>query len=159
MKIEYRPIGVIHTPFNTREGMPIQPAGAEGVSGTVEVYPEFAEGLSDLSGFSHILLLYHFHNSTGYQLVVVPFMDSDPRGVFSTRAPKRPNPIGISVVKLLKVDGLRLEVINVDMMDQTPLLDIKPYAPEFDYFPVERIGWLEKAREQVREKKSDNRFK
>jgi len=158
MKVEYRPIGVIHTPFKSREGMPIQPAGADGVRGTVEVFAEFAEGVSDLSGFSQILLLYHFHKSTGYQLLVIPFMDSHPRGVFSTRAPKRPNPIGISVVKLVKVDGSRLQVENVDMMDQTPLLDIKPYAPEFDHYPVERSGWLDKARGQVGEKKSDNRF-
>jgi tRNA-Thr(GGU) m(6)t(6)A37 methyltransferase TsaA len=91
-KIEYQLIGVIHTPFKKREGMPIQPAGADGVQGTVEVFQEFTEGLQDLEGFSHIILLYHFHQSTDAVLRVTPFMDSQPRGVFSTRAPKRPIP-------------------------------------------------------------------
>jgi tRNA-Thr(GGU) m(6)t(6)A37 methyltransferase TsaA len=159
MKMEYHPIGVIHTPFKKREGMPIQPAGADGVHGTVEVFQEFTEGLQDLDGFSNIILLYHFHLSTEASLRVTPFMDSQPHGVFSTRAPKRPNPIGISVVKLIKIEGSILHVENVDIIDETPLLDIKPYVPEFDHFPVDRIGWLEKARNGVREKRSDNRFK
>jgi tRNA-Thr(GGU) m(6)t(6)A37 methyltransferase TsaA len=156
--IEYRAIGVIHTPFKKREGMPIQPAGADGVHGTVEVFQEFTEGLQDLEGFSHIILLYHFHQSTAASLRVTPFMDSQPRGVFSTRAPKRPNPIGISVVKLIEIEGSTLHVENVDIIDKTPLLDIKPYVPEFDHYPVDRIGWLEKARGGVRKKRSDNRF-
>ncbi len=158
-KIEYQPIGVIHSPFKKREGMPIQPAGADGVQGTVEVFQEFTEGLKDLEGFSHIILLYHFHQSIDSPLLVTPFMDSRPRGVFSTRAPKRPNPIGLSVVKLIKVVGSTLHVENVDILNQTPLLDIKPYVPEFDHYPVDRIGWLEKARDGVREKRSDDRFK
>jgi len=158
MKIEYRPIGVIHTPFKNREGMPIQPAGADGVRGTVEVFQAFTGGLQDLEGFSHIILLYHFHKSPDSPLLVTPFMDSQPRGVFSTRAPKRPNPIGISVVKLVKIEGSDLHIENIDILDETPLLDIKPYVPEFDHYPVDRIGWLEKARGGVREKRSDNRF-
>ena len=157
-KIEYQPIGVIHTSFKMREGMPIQPAGADGVQGTVEVFQEFTEGLADLEGFSHIILLYHFHQSIDSPMLVTPFMDSRPRGVFSTRAPKRPNPIGISVVKLIKIQGSNLYVENVDILDRTPLLDIKPYVPEFDHYPADRIGWLEKARGGVREKRSDNRF-
>ena len=159
MKIEYRSIGVIHTPFKKREGMPIQPTGADGVHGTVEVFPEFTEGLQDLEGFSHIILLYHFHQSTDAALRVTPFMDSQPRGVFSTRAPKRPNPIGISVVKLIEIEGSTLHIENVDIIDETPLLDIKPYVPEFDHYPADRIGWLEKARNGIRKKRSDNRFK
>jgi tRNA-Thr(GGU) m(6)t(6)A37 methyltransferase TsaA len=158
-KIEYQSIGVIHSPFKKREGMPIQPAGADGVQGTVEVFQEFTEGLQDLEGFSHIILLYHFHQSTDAVLRVTPFMDSQPRGVFSTRAPKRPNPIGISVVKLIKIEGSTLHIENVDIIDATPLLDIKPYVPEFDHYPADRIGWLEKARNGVRKKRSDNRFK
>jgi len=158
MKIEYQPIGVVCTPFKKREGMPIQPAGADGVQGTVEVFQEFTEGLQDLEGFSHIILLYHFHQSTNASLSVTPFMDSQPRGVFSTRAPKRPNPIGISVVKLIKIERSTLHVENVDIIDETPLLDIKPYVPEFDHYPVDRIGWLEQTRERVRVKRSDNRF-
>ena len=157
-RIEYQPIGVIRTPFKKREGMPIQPVGADGVQGTVEVFLEFTDGLADLDGFSHIFLLYHFHRSTGASLRVTPFMDSQPRGVFSTRAPKRPNSIGISVVRLVKIKGSKLHVENVDTLDGTPLLDIKPYVPEFDHYTVDRIGWLEKAREGVRKKRSDNRF-
>ena len=159
MKIEYQPIGVIHTPFKNREGMPIQPAGADGVQGTVEVFQPFTEGLADLEGFSHIILLYHFHQSVDAPLRVTPFMDTQPRGVFSTRAPKRPNPIGISVVRLVKIQGSVLHVENVDTLDGTPLLDIKPNVPEFDHYPVDRIGWLEKNRKGVRKKRSDNRFK
>lgn len=158
MKIEYQPIGAIHTPFKNRKGMPIQPAGADGVHGTVEVFQEFTEGLTDLEGFSHIILLYHFHQSPDFPLLVTPFMDSQPRGVFSTRAPKRPNPIGMSVVKLVKIEGSDLHVENIDILDKTPLLDIKPYVPEFDHYPVDRIGWLEPARGGVRERRSDNRF-
>ena len=105
------------------------------------------------------MLLYNFHQSIGFSLIVTPFMDSQPRGVFSTRAPKRPNPIGISVVRLIKVEESNVHVENVDMIDQTPLLDIKPYVPEFDHYLADRIGWLEKARGGVREKRSDNRFK
>jgi len=105
------------------------------------------------------MLLYNFHQSIGFSLIVTPFMDSHPRGVFSTRAPKRPNPIGISVVRLIKVEESNVHVENVDMIDQTPLLDIKPYVPEFDHYLADRIGWLEKARGGVREKRSDNRFK
>ncbi len=158
MNIHYHPIGTIHTPFKKREGTPIQPAGAVGVRGTVEVFSEFADGLKDLAGFSHVMLLYHFHRGTGFSLRVTPFMDSEPRGVFSTRAPKRPNPIGVSIVRLLKIEDGTLHVENVDMLDETPLLDIKPYVPEFDYHEADRIGWLERARGSVGNKKSDDRF-
>lgn len=156
--MEYRAIGAIRTPFKDTEGMPIQPSGAKGIRGTVEVFPEFAEGLKDLDGFSHITLVYHLHKAKGAKLTVIPFMDTKPRGVFATRAPRRPNPIGLSTVKLLKVDGNILHIENVDILDGTPLLDIKPYVPEFDREDEYRVGWLEKARKQVREKKSDDRF-
>ena len=159
MKIEFETIGVIHTPFKKQEGMPIQPAGAAGVKGTVEVFEEYSAGLKDLDGFSHIILLYHFHRSQGYNLHVEPFMDSKTRGLFATRAPKRPNPIGLSVVQLDKIEKGVLHIQNVDVLDGTPLLDIKPYVPEFDA-PVEvRTGWLEKARKTVKMRKSDDRFK
>ncbi|MHC4398989.1 MAG: tRNA (N6-threonylcarbamoyladenosine(37)-N6)-methyltransferase TrmO [Planctomycetota bacterium] len=157
MKIEYQPVGVIHTAFTKPEGMPIQPAGAEGVRGTVEVFGEFADGLQDLAGFSHIMLLYHFHQTSEPSLLITPFMDSQLRGVFATRAPKRPNPIGISVVKLVRIEGRILHVENVDVLDDTPLLDIKPYVPEFDQHEADRIGWLEQARGRVRNEKSDRR--
>ena len=159
MKIEYHPIGIIHSPFTELSGMPIQPAGAAGVEGTVEVFPEYNDGLKDLEGFSHIIMLYHFHRSKGFKLHVVPFMDSTPRGVFATRAPKRPNPIGLSVIKLQKIQDNILYVENVDILDGTPLLDIKPYVPEFDEQTEIRAGWLEKARKEVLKMKSDQRFK
>jgi tRNA-Thr(GGU) m(6)t(6)A37 methyltransferase TsaA len=159
MKIEYHPIGIIHSPFTELSGMPIQPAGAAGVEGTVEVFPKYNDGLKDLEGFSHIIMLYHFHRSKGFKLHVVPFMDSTPRGVFATRAPKRPNPIGLSVIKLQKIQDNILYVENVDILDGTPLLDIKPYVPEFDEQIEVRAGWLEEARKEVSKRKSDQRFK
>jgi tRNA-Thr(GGU) m(6)t(6)A37 methyltransferase TsaA len=158
MSLKLQPIGVIHTPFTKIQGMPIQPIGASGIRGTVEVFPEYAAGLKDVSGFSHIILLYHFHRMKNAQLVVTPFMDVVPRGVFATRAPKRPNPIGLSVVKLLGVECNILHIANADMLDGTPLLDIKPYVPEFDQHPADRIGWLNRAKGKARFKRSDKRF-
>lgn len=159
MDITYRPVGIIHSPFKKIEGMPIQPTGATSVRGTAEIYPEFAEGLKDLDGFSHIILLYHFHKAGAPKLIVTPFLDSKPHGVFSTRSPNHPNTIGLSTVKLLKVDRNILEIENVDILDKTPLLDIKPYVPEFDHRDAVRTGWLEKAKRRVYNHKSDNRFK
>jgi tRNA-Thr(GGU) m(6)t(6)A37 methyltransferase TsaA len=156
--INYRPIGFIRSPFKNIAGMPIQPAGAANVTGTIEIDPEFAEGLQDLADFSHIILLYHFHQVQTSQLIVTPFLDSQPHGVFATRAPKRPNPIGLSIVKLLSVEQNILHIENVDILDGTPLLDIKPYVPAFDQQPAERIGWLEQTHENVQDKKSDSRF-
>jgi tRNA-Thr(GGU) m(6)t(6)A37 methyltransferase TsaA len=158
MKIEYHPIGIIHSPFNQAEGMPIQPVGATSAKGHVDVFPRYAKGLKDLDGFSHITLLYHFHRVTESALIVTPFLDPHPRGVFSTRAPKRPNPIGISVVRLLKIVGTVLHIQNVDLLDGTPLLDVKPYVPDFDQYSADSIGWLEQAMGGAREIKSDRRF-
>lgn len=157
--MEIRPIGVIRTPFEDAEGMPIQPSGAEGIRGTVEVLPEFEEGLKDLGGFSHVTLIYYFHRAKEHRLVVTPFMDSTPRGVFATRAPTRPNPIGLSTVRLMAVRGNVLTIEGVDMLDGTPLLDIKPYVPEFDEQADIRIGWLARARGRSRARKSDDRFR
>ena len=158
-KIVYQPIGTIHSPFQTIQGMPIQPAGAKGIAGTVEINPEYVDGLQDLEGFSHIILIYHFHLARGYLLKVKPFMDENLRGVFATRAPKRPNPIGISVVKLVRVEGTILHIEDIDIVDGTPLLDIKPYIPEFDVHGAERIGWLSKKVDKVHEVKADERFR
>jgi len=158
MKIEYRPIGVIHSPFAELEGMPIQPAGASGTQGTVELFPDYREGLRDLEGFSHIILLYHFHRSAGFDLQVIPFLDRKPRGLFATRAPRRPNPIGLSVVKLLDIQDGTLHIENIDIVDGTPLLDIKPYVPEFDGPAAARTGWLEEAGKNVSQARSDTRF-
>ena len=138
--------------------MPIQPAGAAGVKGTVEVFEKFRAGLKDLDGFSHIILLYIFHRSQGFKLEVVPYMDTQPRGLFATRAPKRPNPIGLSTVQLDRIENGNLHVRNVDILDGTPLLDIKPYVPEFDNYARIRAGWLEHARKTVDDRKSDDRF-
>jgi len=157
--MEMIPIGTIHTPFTDPSGMPIQPTGARGVKGTVEVLEEYRPGLKDLDGFSHVVLLYHFHRIEGFKLHVVPFMDSEPRGVFATRAPKRPNPIGISIVQLDGIEGGILHVQNVDILDGTPLFDIKPYVPEFDRQVDVQTGWLDRVGKTVTEKKADDRFK
>jgi tRNA-Thr(GGU) m(6)t(6)A37 methyltransferase TsaA len=157
--IELKPIGIIQTPFTKTEGMPIQPSGAAGIRGTIDLFDDYHAGLKDLEGFSHIILLYHFHRSQGFNLQVVPFMDSELRGLFATRAPKRPNPIGISVVQLDKIENGVLHIQNVDIMDGTPLLDIKPYVPEFDSPQDIRTGWLGQARKTVSGRKSDDRFK
>jgi len=158
MPVELKPIGIIRSPFTVPKDMPIQPAGAIGIAGTVEVHEEFRAGLKDLDGFSHIILLYHFHRSEGCRLEVIPFLDDESHGVFATRAPKRPNPIGLSVVRLCAMDNGILEIENVDVLDGTPLLDIKPYVPEFDAADEVRTGWLEKAEGKVSNRKADHRF-
>ena len=158
MKIEFEPIGIVHSPFKEPHGMPIQPAGAEGIRGTVEVFEEFKPGLKDLDGFSHIILIYFLHLSRGFSLEVVPFMDTELRGVFATRAPKRPNPIGLSIVRLISIDDGILKIENVDIVDGTPLLDIKPYVPEFDSQVEVRTGWLEGLRKKVTGWSADERF-
>ena len=143
-EVNYKPIGVIHSPFKHPKGTPIQPTVAKGIDGTVEIFPEYVEGLKDIKDFSHIILIYHFHLSKGWSLEVKPFMDDQSHGVFATRAPARPNPIGISIVRLVRVEDNVLHIQDIDIVDGTPLLDIKPYVPEFDMREVEKIGWLEK---------------
>ena len=157
-KITFRPIGIIQTPFKDKKGMPIQPAGAKGIRGTINIRTEYTDGLKDLEGFSHIILIYHFHLSKDYSLIVTPFLEDQPRGVFATRAPKRPNSIGLSIVKLNAVKGNVLDIENVDIIDKTPLLDIKPYVPEFDAQVEVETGWLAKAAKQIKQTKSDKRF-
>ncbi|MEA3279246.1 MAG: tRNA (N6-threonylcarbamoyladenosine(37)-N6)-methyltransferase TrmO [Thermodesulfobacteriota bacterium] len=158
-KIEYRQIGIIHSPFKTAEGTPIQPTGAVGIKGTVEVFPEYAEGLEDLDGFSHIILLYHCHLSKNFSLKVRPFLDNNSRGVFSTRAPSRPNSIGLSCVRLEKIDKGILYVQDVDVLDSTPLLDIKPYISKFDIRQVNSEGWIENRTGKIKKAQDDGRFK
>jgi len=157
--INYKPIGIIHTPFNDIEGMPIQPTGATGVEGIIEIFSEFADGLKDLDGFSHIILIYHLHLSGDFKLLVKPFMDDEIHGIFATRAPKRPNPIGFSVVKLNKIEGNIINIENIDVLNGTPLLDIKPYVFDFDSVSDSRKGWLESNAHKSKTLKSDNRFK
>jgi tRNA-Thr(GGU) m(6)t(6)A37 methyltransferase TsaA len=157
-EITYRPIGIVHSPFLEPRGTPIQPAAAWGVAGTVELFPEYVEGLADLDGFSHIILIYHFHLSRKPSLRVKPFMDDEVHGVFAVRAPSRPNPIGISAVRLVGIEGNVLHIQDVDVVDGTPLLDIKPYVPEFDVRAVEKTGWLDKNVHKLARSQDDGRF-
>ncbi|HDQ40242.1 MAG TPA: tRNA (N6-threonylcarbamoyladenosine(37)-N6)-methyltransferase TrmO [Desulfonatronum sp.] len=156
--IRIRPIGIIRSPFTDRANMPIQPCGARGVVGQVVLDEAFADGLKDLSGFSHIYLLYHFHKSRGYELTVVPFMEPRQRGLFSTRAFRRPNQIGLSVVRLNSVEGNILHILDVDVLDGTPLLDIKPYMKAFDAVPDALSGWAESHQGTANDIRSDDRF-
>ena len=158
-EIIYQPIGYIRTPFKSIEKMPIQPCGSENSQGIIELDPEFLPGLADIEGFSHLILIYHFHRVKGYKLYVVPFMDDHPHGIFATRAPLRPNPIGISVVKLNKVEHNLLHIEGVDMVDGTPLLDIKPFFTKYDNRPDAVAGWLEGKNDiDISKIKSDTRF-
>jgi tRNA-Thr(GGU) m(6)t(6)A37 methyltransferase TsaA len=145
MKIVYEPIGIVRSPFTEPEGVPIQPWRGRGLRARVDLLPELADGLRDLDGFSHIILVCHLHRSVGFSLQVVPFLDDVARGLFATRAPRRPNPIGLSVVRLVAVEGARVEFEGVDLIDGTPVLDIKPYVPEIEDGERIRLGWLEHA--------------
>ncbi len=156
--VPFRPIGVVRSPFRAVEGMPIQASGARGIRGELEILPEYREGLADLDGFSHILVLYHFHRSRGFELTVRPFLDDRPHGVFATRAPCRPNPIGLSVVRLRSVEGCLLRIEDVDVLDGTPVLDIKPYVPEFDARTDVRTGWLAGSASRAADARADGRF-
>ncbi len=158
MSIIIEPIGVIYTPFKRKEGMPIQSNGALGIKGTIKLKEALIPGLKDLDAFSHIFLIYSFHKSQGYELLTTPFLDNKERGVFATRAPKRPNPIGISVVRLIKIEKNIITIENVDILDETPLLDIKPYIPDFDIHKTEKNGWIVNKTGNLNETKSDDRF-
>ena len=161
MNIELESIGTIHTQFTEIEGMPIQPTGAKGIEGTIEIKEKYAEGLKDLDGFSHIHLIYLLHTVDGYMLEVKPFMDNTTHGVFATRSPKRPNRIGMSVCKVNKVEDNKIYIENVDILDGTPLLDIKPYVPQLyeDTIDELKIGWFENNHKKAKSQKSDSRFK
>ncbi len=151
-----RPIGVIDTPFRDPAGIPIQPSRATGAFGTVRVREEFAKGLQDLAGFERIWLIYWFHKAPAARLLVTPFLDEAQRGVFATRAPARPIPIGISAVRLLGIRGGVIDIAEVDILDGTPVLDIKPYVPEFDSYPSSKAGWLDES--NSRRRVADDRF-
>jgi len=158
MKIIYRPIGIIHSPFIEPKGTPIQPSAAKGIEGMVEVFPPYEKGLKDIEGFSHIILIYHFHLSKSYTLEVKPFMDDKLHGLFATRAPARPNPIGLSVVRLIRVERNTLYIKDIDIVDGTPLLDIKPFVPEFGSEDTINKGWLEKNLNKLDKSRDDGRF-
>ena len=161
MKVELESIGTIHTEFTEIEGMPIQPTGAKVIKGTLEIKDKYTDGLKDLDGFSHIHILYLLHKVEGYMLEVKPFMDDNTHGVFATRSPKRPNRIGMSVVRVDKVEGNTVYVENIDVLDETPLLDIKPYVPQLyeDTIDELKIGWFETKHQKAKSQKSDARFK
>jgi tRNA-Thr(GGU) m(6)t(6)A37 methyltransferase TsaA len=156
--IQYQSIGIIHSPYRDPKGTPIQPTASPGVQGKVEILPQYVEGLQDLKGFSYIILLYHFDRVRETKLKVKPFLDDALHGVFATRAPARPNPIGLSIVRLVKIEGDTLHIEDVDILDGTPLLDIKPYVDKFDVRDSERQGWLEANLGELPGKTDDGRF-
>jgi tRNA (adenine37-N6)-methyltransferase len=158
MEITYKAIGRILSPFKKAEGTPIQGSAALDIEGKIEVFPEYQEGLVDIEGFSHLILLYHFHKAKKVTLKGSPYMDKNEHGVFAFRGPSRPNPIGISIVRLLKAEGNILYIKGVDILNNTPLLDIKPYIPEFDEREVSSIGWLDNKVDQLNETRDDGRF-
>jgi len=158
MTICFKSIGTIRTPFKRKEGMPIQSRGSKGIKGTIKLKKEYSDGLLDLEKFSHIYLIYHFHMSKGFDLQVIPFLDDKLHGIFATRAPRRPNSIGISVVKLISIKDNILEIENVDMLDGTILLDIKPYIAQFDIHNIEKSGWINNLTGYPNETTSDDRF-
>ncbi|MFW6320643.1 MAG: tRNA (N6-threonylcarbamoyladenosine(37)-N6)-methyltransferase TrmO [Halohasta sp.] len=156
----YEPIGEIQTPFDDLEGMPIQPASEASASGTVVVDPAYEAGLADLDGFSHCILLYQLHaGDDDYSLRVTPFLDETERGLFATRAPSRPNPIGLSIVSVESVDGRELAVSGIDVVDGTPLLDIKPFVPQFDVPDDTAAGWVDETAAGVESTTADDRFR
>lgn len=157
--IVYRPIGIIHSPYRDAADMPIQPPGAAGIAGTVGIDESYRDGLKDIEGFSHLILLYHFHLSRGFALQVKPFLDDAMHGVFATRAPRRPNPIGLSVVRLLRVEGPVLHIEDVDIVDGTPLLDLKPFISLFDDRRDVKTGWLADRGNGVFSTRADERFR
>ena len=157
-EVRYKPIGIVHSPFRKSQSVPIQSVASKGIEGSVEVAREYVEGLKDIEGFSHIILIYHFHLSKDYSLIVKPYLDENLHGVFSTRAPSRPNPIGISIVRLTKVEDNILYIQDLDIIDGTPLLDIKPYVPKFDQRRTVRIGWLKNNINRLSIVSDDGRF-
>ncbi len=157
-EIIFRPIGTVHSPFKEPTGTPIQPSAARETPGIIEILPEYREGLQDLEGFSHLILLYHFHLARAFSLKVKPFLDDTERGLFATRAPARPNPIGLSIVRLERVEGLRVHIRDVDIVDGTPVLDIKPYVPQFDIRTEATSGWMAKNLDRLESARDDGRF-
>lgn len=155
----FKPIGLLYTPYNSKEGVPIQGVFDRKSEGRAEIFGEYEPGLKDIEGFSHLILLYVFHQSKGFDLVCRPYMEDRMHGVFAIRAPRRPNPIGLSVVRLEGREGNTLYLAEVDMLDGTPLLDIKPYVPTFDHREDAKVGWMEGTFRNAEHRKiSDNRF-
>lgn len=158
MTIQFEPIGRIESPWKSLAGMPIQPAGARGVEGRVVIDARWVDGLADIDGFSHLILLYHLHRVRGFKLRVTPFLDRTARGIFATRAPLRPNPLGLSIVRLVRREGRVLHIQDIDVLDGTPLIDVKPWVADFDMVRNAHAGWYESARHDVSSYRSDARF-
>ena len=156
--VTFHPIGTIHSPWHEVAGTPIQPVAAGGVRGHIALLPEYIEGLRDLDGFSHLILLYHLHRAKRAQLTVTPFLDTTTHGIFATRSPVRPNPIDLSIVRLIALAGNTLQIEDVDILDETPLLDLKPYIPAFDAPAAERIGWFTERLDAASSTRADDRF-
>ncbi len=157
-ELTYKPIGVVHSPFKEPKNVPIQASASKGTEGTLEIYPQYIRGLCDLEGFSHLILLYHFHLVKDCSLMVKPFLDDKLHGVFATRSPARPNKIGMSVVKLRGKEGNVLHVQDLDIIEGTPLIDIKPYVPEFDCRQSAKIGWFSDKISKLDSTRDDGRF-
>ncbi len=157
-EIVFRPIGTVRSPFHEPAGTPVQAAASRTAVGVIEIFPEYQAGLQDLEGFSHLILIYHCHLAKGFSLKTKAFLDNREHGVFATRAPARPNPIGISTVRLERVEGARLYIREVDIVDGTPLLDLKPYVPRFDCFPEAQSGWFEANLAKLDQARDDGRF-
>jgi tRNA-Thr(GGU) m(6)t(6)A37 methyltransferase TsaA len=155
----FRPIGLLTTPYHSKSGVPIQGIFDPESEGQASIFEEYEDGLQDIEGFSHLIMIYVFHRSQGYELVCRPYMEDSLHGVFTIRAPRRPNPIGFSVVRLRKREGRVLYLSEVDMLDGTPILDIKPFCPKFDHRKDVRVGWMENTfRDSGHRKISDDRF-
>lgn len=158
MDIVFKPIGYFKSPFTGLEDMPIQPKGGSEIEGMIEVLPEYQQGLVDLDGFSHVIVLNYLHECKDFKMMVKPFLDNTPHGVFATRSPKRPNPIGLSIMKLIKVEEGKVYLKGIDVLDGTPVIDIKPYVADFDLCGADRFGWTEGRTENVDSHRSDDRF-
>jgi len=158
MDLNYRAIGTVRSPFLQAAGTPIQPSRAAAAEGSLELEPEYWSGLQDLDGFSHLVLVAHLHRTGPAQLQVVPFLDTRAHGIFATRAPARPNPIAVSVLRILRVEPGRVQVAELDLLDGTPILDIKPYVPEFDARPDASTGWYANAARKDERVVADDRF-
>ena len=156
--VQYYPIGIVHSPLKSAAGAPLQAACAKHVEGVIEILPRYVRGLKDISGFSHLILLYHFHLSRKASLLVKPYLDSRRHGIFACRAPARPNAIGLSIVKLERVRGGMIWVRDLDIIDGTPLLDIKPYIPQFDFRRNATTGWYERRKWDLHRIRADERF-
>jgi tRNA-Thr(GGU) m(6)t(6)A37 methyltransferase TsaA len=156
--MHFEPIGVIRTPFKKLEHMPIQPKGAKSVIATLEIDEEYTLGLKDLEGFSHIYLIYYFHEAVRTELEVIPFMDTQERGVFATRSPLRPSHLGLSITQVISIDDNIVTIKGIDILDGTPLIDIKPYIPQFDGVKGVKTGWMDKSKSEINSARSDDRF-